>query len=69
MNKVVLLCIWLAAGMALILGVIVLHLRSGIPLQLRVRGLGIEISVDSGSIVNDKRINQEDISNENSDVA
>lgn len=48
MDKLMLLCIWLAAGMILICGVVVLHLRRGAPLHIRVKGLGVEINLDSG---------------------
>lgn len=48
MDKVMLLCIWLAAGLLLIGGIIVLHLRRGVPLKLRIKGLGIEVNISSG---------------------
>lgn len=53
MDKVLLLCIWLAMGLLLIAGVVILHLRNKTPLALKLKGLGIEINIQSGSKVSE----------------
>lgn len=48
MDKFVLLTIWLIAGLLLICGLVIIHIRRGVPLKLHVKGLGVEIDVRSG---------------------